>query len=211
MRWEGQGKLSVLDVTSGVVSVVADDAVFTPSQASAWLDDAHVAYTRTAGANVAQAELVSLALDGSPAQAIVQSGWVCGVSPDSKRVAYNSGNEVRLLDMASGASEVLGTAPGGGQLQWSPDGRYLLACPGPAGLLLSRPGPAGPLEQLEAPGGLGGQAWSPDSQRFAFITGDNDAGAGKLPALGIYDVESRRAKRLPITVALPWELVWCPR
>jgi len=113
--------------------------------------------------------------------------------------------------VASGASQALGTTPGGGQLQWSPDGRYLLACPGPAGLLLSRPGPAGPLQQLEAPGGLGGQAWSPDSQRFAFITGDNDASAGKLPALAIYDIESRAAKRLSTVVALPWELVWGPR
>ena len=211
VRWDGHGKLSILDMASGAVSVIADDAIFVPSQAPAWLDDGRVAYARTVGVKLTQAELVSLALDGSPVQAIVQSGWVYGVSPDSKRVVYNSGNQVRLLDMASGASEVLGTALGRGQLQWSPDGRYLLACPGPAGLLLSRPGPAGPLEQLEAPGGLGGQAWSPDSQHFAFITGDNDAGAGKLPALGIYDVESRRVKRLPITVALPWELVWGPR
>ena len=211
VRWDGHGKLSILDMASGAVSVIADDAIFVPSQAPAWLDDGRVAYARTVGVKLTQAELVSLALDGSPVQAIVQSGWVYGVSPDSKRVAYNLAGEVRLLDIASGSSEVLGTAPGGGQLQWSPDGRYLLACPGPAGLLLSRPGPAGPLEQLEAPGGLGGQAWSPDSQHFAFITGDNDAGAGKLPALGIYDVESRRVKRLPITVALPWELVWGPR
>ncbi|HPL29541.1 MAG TPA: hypothetical protein PLG21_15955 [Anaerolineae bacterium] len=211
VRWDGQGKLSVLDVASGVVSVIVADAVFTPAQAPAWLDGAHIAYTRTAGAKLTQAELVSLALDGSPAQAIVQSGWVYGISPDGRRVAYNAGKEVRLLDMASGVSQALGTTPGGGQLQWSPDGRYLLACPGPAGLLLSRPGPAGPLQQLEAPGGLGGQAWSPDSQRFAFITGDNDASAGKLPALAIYDIESRAAKRLSTVVALPWELVWGPR
>ncbi|HET7091253.1 MAG TPA: hypothetical protein VFL17_21675 [Anaerolineae bacterium] len=92
-------------------------------------------------------------------------------------------------------------------LQWSPDGRYLLARGGLAGVYLIRPDSENPIAQLDFFGVPEvSQAWAPDGQRFAVLIS-----LGETSRIGIYDVDAAQLSELPVEVQRPFDLAWSTR
>jgi TolB protein len=98
------------------------------------------------------------------------AGWSdppIGWSPDGTRIDYVDSGATVVLDLASGAK----TSFPGVTLRWSPDGSRVAYEPGtkPASIVVSSADGSSPVTVASAES-VGSVAWSPDSQRLAYIT-----------------------------------------
>jgi hypothetical protein len=89
----------------------------------------------------------------------------CGgpISPDGKTEIHTSGNNVSLLDLATGSSISIGT-----DMQWpmwSPDGRWIAAVVREEGVIID---PRNPSEKRHLGKADGPMIWSPDSKYLLF-------------------------------------------
>jgi hypothetical protein len=69
--------------------------------------------------------LVLRSLDGEHEQVLVTGGSWGVLSPDGSQMAYSAADGIRVMDLATGAEEVLQDAVGGYVLNWSPDGTQI--------------------------------------------------------------------------------------
>ena len=204
---EEAGELMVVQLRDGGLTTFCRDAL--GGVAPAWIDTEHVAYLRRTG-DERLVDLVNQALEGSAPSTILADKLPFSefaVSPDGRQLAYYGGTLI-LVDLGSGAKQYLGTEPSE-RLQWSPDGRYLLARGGLAGVYLVEPA-LSDVRQLDFLGlpGPTQQSWAPDSLQFAALLGTD--GSART-TIGIYDLDRGILRELPIVVEPPYELAWSPR
>lgn len=211
-RWlaltDEAGRVWLVSADDGQARALSQDAL--GGVAPAWPDAAHVVYAREAVSG-AGGDLMQQPLDGGPPVALLSEQYGLdefALAPDGKRVAFFGGILV-IAEMPSGSPRrVAGfEAHGAERLQWSPDGRTLLARAGLAGIFLVDPQVADPVTQVDVLGLLASQAWAPDSERFATLVGAE----GQTPRLAVYDLGTRALTELPVVVSPPFEVAWGPR
>ena len=213
------GKLSILDVEQGETRQITDEAAFvvwspeTSDIAFLWSHDAHNIFLMDAdGANRRRLFHSDLAMsphswspDGTLLALYVWSRSQWGAGYEDRDSLYLIGHDGNIVFQGEWGGEW-----GASYLTWSPDSQRL-ACIGPYQYYedeedeeddflsehqyvytLERDGSA--LEALAPTTYERGVAWSPDSQKLAFIHEDNDE-----YSLGIIDLAGQHMQTVPIT------------